>query len=123
MFANIFGTVPMIPEGLLHTMYLLTKEKKLDTENGGQWFTDAETKKAFMGVVLPVGSEDLVRAEGGATTNCTEKVYTNGEEFPVGAQILDPPTGYRYTVTQELGHNSLHPMKRYLIERRGKAGS
>ncbi|MGL5435879.1 MAG: hypothetical protein ACRDBO_10845 [Lachnospiraceae bacterium] len=123
MFANIFGAVPMIPEGLLHTMYLLTKEKNLSTENGGQWSADTESKTEFKGVVLPVGSEDLVRAEGGATTNCTEKVYTNEKELPVGAQILDPPTGYRYTVAQELGHNSLHPMKRYLIERGGKAGS
>ncbi len=31
---------------------------------------------------------------------------------------MTPDSGNTYTVTQELGHNSIHPMKRYLVEAR-----
>ena len=56
-------------------------------------------------------------------TNLSEKIYTNGHALQVGAQVYDPDTDTTYTVTQELGHNSIHPMKRYLVEARGKAAA
>lgn len=124
MIPNIFGAVPQIPPGFMHTMYQIIKTgAALDMENGGQMSAAGEDRKSFQGVILPVGNKDLVRADGGTMLNCTEKIYTNGHILEVGAKVYDPPSGNSYTITQELGHNSLHPMKRYLIERKGKAGT
>lgn len=120
---NLFGAQPLIPGGLMHTMHLLQKDRELDMENGGQWTTAGEAKVSFQGVVLPVGDKDLVRSDSGSILNCTEKIYTNGKVLDTGAKVYDPPSGYTYTIVQELGHNSLHPVKRYLIERKGKAGA
>lgn len=122
MIQNIFGSMAAIPSGLMHEMFKLNQEKELDVDNGGQWLPTTEKRVSFQGVILPVGSEDLVRAEGGATLNCTEKIYTNGFVLDTGSKVFDPQSGNTYTISQELGHNSLHPMKRYLIERKGKAG-
>lgn len=122
MIQNIFGAMPTIPTGLMHEMFKINQGKELDVDNGGQWMPTRKEDESFQGVILPVGSEDLVRAEGGSTLNCTEKIYTNGFVLDTGAKVYDPQSGHTYTVSQELGHNSLHPMKRYLIERKGKAG-
>ena len=35
--------------------------------------------------------------------------------------MYDPEGNMSYTVKQELGYNSIHPQKRYLIEAKGKA--
>lgn len=123
MNTNVFGLVPKIPQGLLHDMYAVSQEKKLDMENGGQWTPGEEVRTKFSGVVLPVGNKDLIRAEAGSTTTYTDKIYTNGFELPILGKVYDPPSGLMYTVSQELGHNSLHPMKRYLVECSGKAGT
>ena len=111
------GAQPMIPEVLLHTMHEIQSGSRFDQANGGQWTPGEERRIAFKGVVLPVSDKDLVRDTAGTYVKCTEKVYTNGKKKKHGAQIEDFD-GSRYTVTQELGHNSLHPIKRYLIERK-----
>lgn len=110
----------MIPEVLLHTMYELRSHSVFRQDLGGQWVPGEEEKIPFQGVVLPVSNKDLIRDAAGSYVQCSEKVYTNGYALRNGAQIEDSD-GARYTVTQELGHNSLHPIKRYLIERKEAA--
>lgn len=110
----------MIPEVLLHTMYEIRSGARFVQANGGQWVPGEESRIPFKGVVLPVNDKDLVRDMAGTYVKCTEKVYTNGHMLKNGAQIEDSD-GTRYTVTQELGHHSLHPLKRYLIERKEAA--
>lgn len=112
---------PMIPEGLMHTMYEVKTGGGVDQSKGGQWVPTASEKKPFKGVVLPISDTDLQREITGTVSDITEKIYTNGHVLKVGAQVYDPDSDTTYTVTQELGHNSIHPMKRYLVEARGGA--
>ena len=113
---------PMIPRGLLHTMYDLVSSGSYDQAKGGQWIPDPEPQRVpFKGAVLPISDKDLRRELSGTVTDHSEKIYTNGYALRPGAQVFDPQSGMTYTVTQELGHNSIHPMKRYLVEARGGA--
>lgn len=114
------GAQPMIPEGLLHEMYQIKSGSKFSQENGGQWIPGTDDRVPFRGVVLPVNDKDLIRDAAGTFVQYSEKIYTNGHALSIGAQVEDHD-GTRYTVTQELGHNSLHPIKRYLVERKGEA--
>ena len=118
MFAN--PTVPLIPEGMMHDMYELVKSGGgYSEENGGQWIPGNTEQVKFRGVVLPVNDRDLMYAEAGTHTQCSRKAYTNGHALKVGSQVLDPQDGITYVVKQELGYNSVHPIKRYLIDSEG----
>ena len=110
---------PMIPDGLMHEMFEIKRSGGHYAPNhGGQWIPGAEEKIRFMGVILPVSNKDLMREEIGTYGKNSQKIYTNGHSLEVGGKIYDPVDGRTYTVTQELGYNSIHPMKRYLIERK-----
>ena len=112
---------PMIPAGMMHTMYEIQKDGYYDPDKGGQWVPTGPVKVPFHGVVLPVSDKDLARGLTGTVNNLSEKIYTNGHVLKTGAQVYDPDNDTTYTITQELGHNSIHPMKRYLVEARGGA--
>lgn len=112
---------PMIPGGLLHTMYEVKASGSYDQSKGGQWTSTAAERLPFEGVVLPVSDKDLAREITGTSTALSEKIYTNGYALKTGAKVYDPASSTTYTVKQELGHNSLHPMKRYLVEAKGGA--
>lgn len=121
MDSYCFGSAqPMIPDGLLHEMYEIQSGSSFNQKNGGQWVPGTDKKVPFKGVVLPVNDKDLIRDMNGTFAQYSEKIYTNGHALQIGAQVEDFD-GTRYTVTQELGHNSLHPIKRYLAERKGAA--
>lgn len=111
---------PMIPGGLLRDMYEIQSGSGFSQENGGQWIPGENKKIPFKGVVLPVNDKDLIRDTGGTIVQCSEKIYTNGHILQIGARVEDS-NGEVYTITQELGHNTIHPMKRYLVERKGEA--
>lgn len=111
---------PMIPGGLLHDMYEIQSGSGFSQESGGQWVPGENKRITFKGVVLPVNDKDLIRDTGGTFAQCSEKIYTNGHLLRIGARVEDTG-GDVYTVTQELGHNTIHPMKRYLVERKGEA--
>ena len=111
---------PMIPNGLLHEMFEIKSGAAFQQDNGGQYIPGKETRISFRGVILPVNDKDLIRDAAGTYMHCTEKIYTNGHALQIGARVMDQD-GIVYTITQELGHNSIHPMKRYLIERKGDA--
>lgn len=115
-------TGPNIPGQLMHDMYeLRSTGGKHDMKNGGQWVPGSVERKRFKGVVLPVNDKDLMYMEGGTYTQNSRKVYTNGYSLEVGEKIYDPQDGSTYTVKQELGYNSIHPIKRYLIDSKGGA--
>lgn len=121
MNSYCFGSAqPTIPDGLLHEMYEIRSGAVFSQETGGQWIPGKDIQVSFKGVVLPVNDKDLIRDAAGTFTQYSEKIYTNGHSLQIGAQVEDFD-GTRYTVTQELGHNSLHPIKRYLVERKGDA--
>ena len=111
---------PMIPNGLLHEMFEIKSGAAFQQDNGGQYIPGKETRISFRGVILPVNDKDLIRDAAGTYMHCTEKIYTNGHALQIGTRVMDQD-GTVYTITQELGHNSIHPMKRYLIERKGDA--
>ena len=115
---NVFQYAqPMIPSGLMHEMHELKKTGgSYDYKNGGQWVSGDEEQIPFQGVVMPIGSKDLQRDSIGSYTATSQKMYTNGYSMQVGTRVYDPQEDIVYTVTQELGHNSIHPMKRYLID-------
>lgn len=117
---NYFNTQPRIPDGLLHEMYEIQSGTTFSQEDGGQWIPGERKRILFKGVVLPVTDKDLIRDASGTITHNTVKVYTNQHALHTGGQVEDLD-GKVYTVTQELDHNSLHPMKRYLAECTGKA--
>ena len=72
-------------------------------------------------MILPVSNKDLMREDIGTYGKNSQKVYTNGFSLEIGGKIYDPAEDRTYTVTQELGYNSIHPLKRYLIERKEEA--
>ncbi len=111
---------PLIPDGMMHDMYELAKSGgKYSVEDGGQWVPGDEKQIKFRGVILPVNDRDLMYAEAGAYTQYSRKVYTNGHELKVGGRIHDPQDNVTYVVKQELGYNSIHPLRRYLIDSGG----
>ena len=114
------GKQPQIPAALLHKMHELESGAVFSHEMGGQWIPGSGKKTAFKGIVLPVTDKDLVRDVGGTITKDSVKIYTNGHSLAAGSRVEDDD-GSVYTITQELNHNALHPIKRYLAERKGKA--
>lgn len=111
---------PKIPRALLHDMYELTREGGgYDPDNGGQYTGGKIVEVMFKGVVMPLNNEDLQYLDGGTSTKNSQKVYTNGATLTIGAQFRDGYDGQTYTVKQELTHGPIHPMKRYLVEKKG----
>ena len=113
---------PKIPSGLMHEMFQIMRSGgHYDPHNGGQWGPGEGDKVPFQGVILPVSNKDLMREDIGTYGKNSQKVYTNGFSLEIGGKIYDPAEDRTYTVTQELGYNSIHPLKRYLIERKEEA--
>lgn len=113
---------PGLPLGLLHAMTLITPGGAIDAENGGQWRPALHPSHlSFQGIVMPLSNEDLEYLPEGTYTRESCKLYTNGQRVAVGARFTDTYDGATYTVKTELTHGPLHPMKRYLVERKGEA--
>lgn len=76
-----------------------------------------EPVTSFWGIVMPLSNLDLKRLPEGSYTYNSQKLYTDDPvEIKPGQIILDTYDGQKYTVTQELSHNSIHPMVRYIVE-------
>ena len=109
---------PRIPDALMHDMYELKRAGGgYSPKNGGQWVPGDEERVPFRGAVLPVNDQDA-----GSYTQYSRKVYTNGHALEAGGREYDPLDGTTYTVKQELGYGTIHPITRYLVEARGEAG-
>jgi hypothetical protein len=113
---------PMLPKSIMHTLEeLRAPTPEYDPENGGQWVTDDKEVEriSFQGAVLPVSEEDIKKAPQGTYTKDSRKVYTNGHDLQIGSQVYDPKDGATYHVTGDLNWGSIHPMRRYAVERKG----
>lgn len=111
---------PKIPRALLHDMFEVhTEGGDYDKENGGQWKPGKQVETKFQGAVLPLNNEDLQYMDSGTYTVNAQKVYTNGYTLRIGAQFRDGYDGQLYTVKQELTHGPIHPLKRYMVEKKG----
>ena len=76
-----------------------------------------EPVTSFWGIVMPLSNLDLKRLPEGSYTFNSQKLYTDDPvEIKPGQVILDTYDGQKYTVAQELSHNSIHPMVRYIVE-------
>ena len=61
-------------------------------------------------------------AEGTYTAN-SRKIYTNGHALRIGGQVYDPQDGATYTVRGDLDHGVIHPLRRFVADRKGEAAS
>ena len=88
----MFYNTPRLPRALLHP--LVAYAQITEPGPGGQFKKVTKAVSAFMGVVMPLSNKD----------------------WKPGQVIRDTYDGQRYTVKTELGHNSIHPMLRYIVE-------
>ena len=65
---------PMIPGGLLHTMYEVQAGGHYDQDKGGQWVAGEPVRVPFEGAVLPVSDKDLRREITGTVSDLSEKI-------------------------------------------------
>lgn len=108
---------PKLPRALLHILTVSDRKFVRDTSNGGQSRPIEKNVKQFWGVVLPLGNLDWKQLPEGSYTQNTQKLYTDDPvDINPGQIIRDTYDGQQYTVKQELSHNSIHPMVRYLVE-------
>jgi len=113
---------PAIPSNLLRDMEQIEPGGAHDSEHGGQWKPALNPERTrFKGVVLPLSNKDLQYLPEGTYTRESQKLYTNSKRLMVGATFTDLYDGMTYTITTELTHGPLHPMKRYIVETRGGA--
>jgi len=113
---------PKLPRNLLHDMYEIHQEGGgYDKARGGQWQAGEPVESKFSGIVMPLNNEDLQYLDSGTYTVNAQKVYTNGYKLRVGAKFRDGYDNQVYTVKQELTHGPIHPMMRYMVEKKGES--
>ncbi len=112
----MFGNTPRLPRALLHILVAYNRTFMRDGPGGQSRPVDKITA-SFLGVVMPLSNEDWkLLPEGGYTQN-SQKLYTDSfVEIKPGQIIRDTYDGQAYTVKTELDHNSIHPMRRFIVE-------
>ena len=112
----MFYNTPRLPRALLHV--LTVTKRTFERVPGGQSKPVEETvTSVFWGVVMPLSNLDWKQLPEGSYTQNSQKLYTDEPvDIEPGQIILDTYDGQQYTVKQELSHNSIHPMHRYLVE-------
>jgi len=112
----------MLPRGILHELVeLRAGPGRYDPDHGGQWVRSEPERIPFQGVVLVVSEDDWQQAPQGTFTRNSRKIYTNGHALGVGSRVYDPESGVTYTVTGDLDHGTIHPLRRFVVERKGEA--
>lgn len=115
----MFHNTPRLPRALLHPLVVYNRVSVPGP--GGQSRPVTKAVSAFMGVVMPLSNEDWKRLPEGSYTQNSQKLYTDGPvSIKPGQTIRDTHDGQQYTVKTALGHNTIHPMLRYIVE--GVAG-
>lgn len=111
---------PVLPRGIMRDLVeLRAGNAAYDPENGGQWSRGQVERVPFKGCVLPMSEDDWRTAPQGTYTKESRKIYTDGHELCEGSGVYDPQDGATYTVKGDLNHGTLHPMRRYVVERKG----
>lgn len=111
----MFCNTPRLPRALLHP--LAAYERTSEPGPGGQFRPVTKAVSLFMGAVLPLANEDWKLLPEGSYTQNSQKLYIDGPVTLRPGQIIrDTYDGQQYTVKTELAHNSIHPMRRYIVE-------
>lgn len=112
-----FAATPRLPRALLHPIILYERTFARDKGNGGQSKQVDVEKATIMGAILPLSDKDWQRLPEGTFTKSSQKLYTDDPvELKPGQVIKDTNDGQKYTVKTELDHNTIHPMRRYIVE-------
>lgn len=113
----MFYNTPRLPRALLHVLTVSKRTFVRDAENGGQSKPVDELVASFWGVVMPLSNKDWKQLPEGSYTENSQKLYTDETvDIQTGYIIRDTYDGQQYTVKTELNHNSIHPMRRFLVE-------
>ena len=111
-----FAATPRLPRALLHQLKVYERTFVRDGP-GGQSRPVEKAVKTFRGIALPLSNKDLKDLPEGTYTENSQKLYTDDPvEIDTNQIIEDTFDGQRYTVKTSLGHNSIHPMVRYIVE-------
>ena len=113
----MFYATPRLPRQLLHILTVSERKFVRDPSRGNQSRPVDEPVATFWGVVLPLSNKDWRMLPEGTFTQNSQKLYTDDPVTIKPGQIIrDTYDGQLYTVTQELAHNTIHPMLRYIVE-------
>ena len=111
-----FAATPRLPRALLHQLKVYERTFVRDGP-GGQSRPVEKAVKTFKGIVMPLSNKDLKDLPEGTYTENSQKLYSDDPvEVSTNQIIEDTFDGQRYTVKTSLGHNSIHPMVRYIVE-------
>ncbi len=111
----MFFNTPGLPRALLHL--LAAYERVAEPGPGGQFRPVTKAVSVFKGVVLPLSNEDWKLLPEGSYTQNAQKLYTDDPiMLKPGQAVRDAYDGQKYTVKTELNHNTVHPIRRYIIE-------
>lgn len=114
----MYNATPRLPRALLHILTVSNKTFIRDPAQGGQSRPVEETVTSFWGAILPLSNADWKQLPDGMYSYKSLKLYTDDPvQIQPGQVIRDTFDGNLYTVTNELSHNTLHPMIRYIVER------
>lgn len=112
-----FRETPRLPRALLHILTVSNRTFVRDPARGGQSRPIDEVIASFWGVVMPLSNVDLKYLPEGSYTKNSQKLYTDDPvDIEPGQIVRDTYDGQLYTVKTELCHNTIHPMRRYLVE-------
>ena len=120
-FGNM--SAPMIPEGLLRPMHHLKPTQAPAFGSGGKYVSTPDERIPFRGRVMPVTNKDLMFAPEGLYTTESVKLYTHGYLLQANDVIEDSHDGAVYVITNILDHQDIHPLKRYVMKRKGGASN
>jgi hypothetical protein len=108
---------PKLPRALLHILTVSNRTFVHDAASGGQSKPIDTTVASFWGAVLPLSNKDWKQLPEGSFTQNSQKLYTDDPvSISPGQIIMDTYDGQRYTVKTELAHNTIHPMRRFIVE-------
>jgi len=110
-----FYNTPRLPKALLHP--LVAYETIPESGPGGQFRPVTKAVSVFKGVVLPLSNKDWRLLPEGSYTENSQKLYTDDPvKLKPGQTVRDTYDGQQYTIKTELGHNTIHPMLRFIVE-------
>lgn len=110
---------PRMPRTIQHKLiHRCVGEPTYDPENGGQWITEPEIDNEFYGAVLPLAADDIKLMPQGTYSSAHRKIYTDGYCLPIGCIVHDEYDCSNYCIVSELSYDGIHPLRRYIAERR-----